>query len=281
MASKKSATKILHGARLVLAFIAMMQFTFFQPLVASASPKKTGDGQTVTPIKHVIIIIGENRTFDHIFATYVPKPGETVNNLLSEGIINADGSKGPNYALAQQYSADITGSPVFELSPTSGKTLYSPLPAPLNGGPTNVCADNGICNFGDARSSEDGLSMTPINYYQFLLTGGTGLTGKVPDTRITGVSASAPYSTLLPGPFQITNFTSFPYDSYANSPVHRFYQMWQQEDCNASYATPGNPSGCKADFFTWNEVTVGSNNNGKPQPSHLQHGLCTWLCYHR
>src|SRR5262249_37080523 len=25
---------------------------------------------TATPIKHVILIIGENRTFDHVFATY-------------------------------------------------------------------------------------------------------------------------------------------------------------------------------------------------------------------
>src|ERR1700751_3443741 len=133
MASKRSAAKILRGTRLVLAFIAMTQFTFFQPLVASASPKKTGDTQTVTPIKHVIIIVGENRSFNHLFATYVPKPGESVNNLLSEGIINADGSKGPSFASAQQFSADITGSAVFQLSPTTGKTLYSPLPAPLNG----------------------------------------------------------------------------------------------------------------------------------------------------
>ncbi len=29
-------------------------------------------GLTATPIKHVIIIIGENRSFDHVFATYVP-----------------------------------------------------------------------------------------------------------------------------------------------------------------------------------------------------------------
>ncbi len=26
--------------------------------------------KTASPIKHVIIIVGENRTFDHIFATY-------------------------------------------------------------------------------------------------------------------------------------------------------------------------------------------------------------------
>jgi phospholipase C len=243
-----------------------MQFSLFGPLTESA---KADEHATRTPIKHVIIIVGENRTFDHLFATYKPKAGETVNNLLSEGIITESGAPGPNYALAHQYSANVTGHPLFELSPATGKTLYPVLPAPLNGGPTNVCMDNGICNLGDASSSEDGLSRHPIDYDQFLLTGGTGLTGKVPDTRIHGVHGSAPYSSLLPGPFQFTNSTSFPDDSYANSPVHRFYQMWQQFDCNAGYATKRNPSGCKADFFTWTEVTVGSNVNGKPQPTNF------------
>ncbi len=46
-----------------------------------------GDSHTATPIKHVIVIVGENRSFDHLFATYIPKPGQTVNNLLSEGIV--------------------------------------------------------------------------------------------------------------------------------------------------------------------------------------------------
>ena len=237
------------------------------PMTAQPAPTGLQQRSTRTPIKHVIVIVGENRSFDYLFATYQPKPGSTVNNLLSEGIINADGSPGPNYSLAQQYSADITGSPVYELSPTTGKAPYSPLPPPLNGGPTNVCTDNGMCNMGDARSSEDGLSMQPINYYQFLLTGGTGLTGQVPDSRVTGVTSTPPYSALPGGPFQYTNTATFPYDSYANSPVHRFYQMWQQEDCNASYATATNPSGCLHDYFTWTEVTVGSSNNGKLQPS--------------
>ena len=35
------------------------------------------------------MIIGENRTFDHVFATYQPPVGQTVDNLLSKGIINA------------------------------------------------------------------------------------------------------------------------------------------------------------------------------------------------
>src|SRR5271167_4421079 len=49
---------------------------------------------TRTPIKHLIIVIPENRSFDNVFATYTPPPGQTVWNLLSRGIIKADGSPG-------------------------------------------------------------------------------------------------------------------------------------------------------------------------------------------
>ena len=252
--------------------ISLVSIVLFQLSLGGllAVPARADDGQrqTLTPIKHVIIIVGENRTFDHLFATYKPKEGQSVENLLSEGIINEDGAPGPHYSIAHQFSADVTGSSVYQLSPRH-KSLYSKLPAPLNGGPTSACADNGICSLGDATSSENGLPDSPVNYYEFLTTGGTGLTGKVPDTRITGVHGSAPYSTLLSGPFQLTNGNALRWDSYAASPVHRFYQMWQQEDCNAKQATPRNPSGCKADLFTWTEVTVGSNVNGLAQPSNF------------
>jgi phospholipase C len=275
-ALKNSAGDFLQTARAAIALVALMM-NFFSPLAQSAQAENnraktpTKDAAalltTASPIKHVIVVVGENRTFDHIFATYQPINGNTVNNLFSEGIVKADGSPGLNYAKAQQFSADVSGSTTFQLSPTTGKTPYLVLPPPLNGGPTDVCADNGICSLGEAYNSEKGLSLGPINYYQYMLTGGTGLTGHVPDSRITGVSSSSPYSTLPGGPFQYTNTTTFPYDSYAASPVHRFYQMFQQMDCNASYGTTTNPDGCLNDYFVWTEVTVGSNNNGKTQPS--------------
>jgi len=264
---KRMCAQSLRYLRISLVSIVLFQLSFGGLL---AVPARADDDhrQTETPIKHVIIIVGENRTFDHLFATYKPKDGQSVDNLLSKGIINEDGTPGPHYARAHQFSADITGSATFQLSPKK-KALYSFLPAPLNGGPTDVCKNNGICSLGDATSSEDGLSDSPVDYYDFLTTGGTGLTGKVPDTRINGVHGSAPYSTLPPGPFQLSNSTTFTWDSYAASPVHRFYQMWQQEDCNADHATRRNPSGCKADLFTWTEVTVGSNVNGAAQPANF------------
>jgi phospholipase C len=205
--------------------------------------------RTKTPIQHVIVIIGENRTFDHIFATYKPKRGESVSNLLSKGIVKEDGTPGPNFSLASQSSATDSSSDGFRLSP-SDNTPYPTLPPVLAGGGPPPFPD-----VASAKSIENGL---PDDYYVFLTTGATGLTHGAVDTRI-------PNAASLPnGPFQLTSATH-PYDVYDNSPVHRFYQMWQQSDCSAANATKKNPSGCKADLFPWVETTVGAGTNGLAQ----------------
>src|SRR5262245_35821798 len=59
---------------------------------------------TVTPIEHLIVIIGENRSFDHTFATLKPRHGQSVDNLLSKGIVKADGTPGANFALGAQFT---------------------------------------------------------------------------------------------------------------------------------------------------------------------------------
>ena len=88
------------------------------------------DSATHTPIQHVIIIIGENWSFDSVFATYQPKAGQTVWNLLSEGIVKPDGTPGANYSKARQSNAaDLS---TFELAPP--KTPYVTLPAVHDGG---------------------------------------------------------------------------------------------------------------------------------------------------
>jgi phospholipase C len=199
---------------------------------------------TKTPIKHVIVIIGENRTFDHIYATYKPKAGESIDNLLSKQIIREDGSPGKNFAVGWQFSAEDTAADKYQISPQE-KALYPTLPPPLTGGPSDVCKDNGICTLAQAQASENGLAP---DYYQYLLTGGTGQASHVADQRIQNVDH------LPPGPFQLTSST-MPYDSYAASPVHRFYQMWQQLDCTRS-------RGCQADLFPWVEQTIGAGTNG-------------------
>lgn len=215
-------------------------------------PDKDDGASTKTPIKHVIVILGENRTFDHIFATYKPVHGETVDNLLNKGIIDANGAPGPNFSLARQFSASDTSSEQYQSSPMD-KSLYPQLPTPLAGGPATPF----VSSLAVAEAVETGLPNT--QYYTYLTTGGTGLTSGTPDTRIPNVS------TLMSGPFQLT--PGVPYDAYAASPVHRFYQMWQQLDCNINYSDTWNPSGCKADLFPWVETTIGAGSNGQPQPT--------------
>jgi phospholipase C len=145
------------------------------------------------------------------------------------------------------------------LSPTTTSSFSgSVLPAPLNGGPTDSYVKEDSLDL--AVQSEKDL---PPDYYGYLVTGGTGLSGKVPDTRISNVNA------LPPGPFQLTNGDTFTYNSYAASPVHRFYQMWQQLDCSVAHATDTNPSGCDAALFPWVETTVGAGANGLKQPANF------------
>ena len=100
------------------------------PLPAAAQSPKTA-----TPIQHVIVIIGENRTFDHVFATYKPVAGQTVSNLLYKGIVNADGTPGPNFALARQSQATDSKPSKYLLNPPDSVT-YNVLPPVLAGGYT-------------------------------------------------------------------------------------------------------------------------------------------------
>src|SRR5271163_1171317 len=232
MTAKHLASTAMYAVRTGLISTAMFQLAIGSAFAAGQTDTGSHDADTTTPIKHVIVIIGENRTFDHIFATYVPAKGQTVNNLLSEGIVKADGTPGPNFPVAEQKAAYDVAPDAFMLSPSVTTSFDGDvLPAPLVGGPTDSYVKDDSLTL--ARQSENGL---PADYYAYLVTGGTGLTSKTPDTRITNVNS------LPPGPCQLTNGDTFTYNSYSASPVHRFYQMWQQLDCDATRSTNKNPS---------------------------------------
>jgi phospholipase C len=77
--------------------------------------------KTAAPIKHVIVLIGENRTFDHVFATYEPREGQTVSDLLAKGIIHADGRPGPNFDRSRQFTVNMP-------LPASGRSRAQPHP---------------------------------------------------------------------------------------------------------------------------------------------------------
>jgi phospholipase C len=257
MRLKTLSARVRDGVRIALGSLALVQLSIGTSLAAVAAPD-TRTNRTASPIKHVIVIIGENRSFDHVFATYVPKHGESVWNLLSEGIVKADGSPGPNFARGAQHAAADPGGDAFLLSPPKATFPNGVLPAPLVGGPKDSYISEDSLKL--AQQSENGL---PADYYGFLVTGGTGQTSHTPDERISNVNA------LPPGPFQLTNGDTFTYNSYAASPVHRFYQMWQQLDCSLAHASAKIPSGCDASLFSWVEVTVGAGANGVLQPANF------------
>jgi phospholipase C len=262
MSLKRFAANSMHCLRIGLTSLALFQFSLGGPLAGTAQAQSDNDNKTTSPIKHVIIIIGENRSYDHVFATYVPKAGQTTFNLLSEGIVKADGTPGPNFEKAHQRAAvdlgEKRGGDPFLMSPPKLDFGGDVLPAPLVGGAKDSYIPNDSISL--AEASENGL---PADYYQFLVSGGTGLTSDTPDTRITNVND------LPAGPFQLTNKKLFDYNAYAASPVHRFYQMWQQLDCSREHITEENGSGCNARLFSWVEVTVGAGTNGLAQPANF------------
>jgi phospholipase C len=211
----------------------------------AADPDNAADKiKTASPIKHVLIIVGENRSFDHVFATFKPKPaGESVSNLLSSKIINADGSPGPKFSLAHQFKivSPPNGGKFFISADLKDKMLYAFLPPPDVAGTPAVSALSFILSPPFFPPGDPGLPPQS----QFLFgTGGTGLSFTLgPDTRITNVN------TLPPGPFQLTGPT-MPYDAFTSDTIHQFFQMYQQMDCaiDKEHVSRGNPSGCLHDL---------------------------------
>jgi phospholipase C len=246
------------GMTAALSLLGMALIQAQQSPAAAPGPRDavgSRDKDTASPIKHVIVIIGENRSFDHVYATYTPRPGQHLANLLSRGIVNADGTPGRNHASSAQRAATDTRR--YAISPAKAYA-YPNIPPPGTHDAPSAPSDTRPAPFATlaaARAAEHDLAE---DYYPFLVTGATGLPANVIDTRI------ANFEHLGPGVFQLT--PAVRYDDYAASPVHRFYQMWQQTDCNVEHASAGNPSGCRSDLFAWVEVSVGTGSNGKPQP---------------
>jgi phospholipase C len=158
------------------------------PATAVASAVKLAEGPTTTPIQHVIVIIGENQSFDGLFGGYVPTAGQTVRNLLSEGIIKADGTPGANFSVAAQSKA--TAQTEYTIDPARAGT-YATLPQPKSIG-----------------------EMDPVTF---------ATAGGLPDNRFPATLPNGPFQITRYVPYS-TNSAAV----VTGDPVHRFFQMWQQ-----------------------------------------------------
>jgi acid phosphatase len=170
-----------------------------------------------TPIENLIVIVGENQTFDGLFATYIPKPGATVRNLLSAGIIDGDGNPGPRFAQALQRKA--VPQAVFMLNPPRAEA-YGTLPPPRLIGVQDQ-------NFHDVANGVD-----------------TRFPGSLPDGPFQ-ITRYVPYPKENVTPTLESATTAL--SAATGDPVHRFFQMWQQ--------TGGDNS--KPDLYAWVAITTG------------------------
>src|SRR5215470_12180839 len=228
------------------AFVAVAIASLGLGIAGSASSADPGAATarptTASPIEHVIIVIGENQSFDHLYGTHVPPSGDSISNLLVKGIVRPDGSPGAHFAKAQQFTMSSQTSYFISVA-RKNKTRYTTLPAPtLNGAPNNPSPTSPPFTLPADLLAVIEPSLEPGNLF-LLTTGATGATGTTgPDPRIVN-------GTTLPnGPFQLTG-PKLPYDSYVGDTTHRFYQMWQQSDCSIRNARGDNPSGCLNDLY--------------------------------
>src|SRR5262249_17807221 len=152
-----------------------------------------------------------NHTFDNVFATYQPPKGQTVKNLLSEGIVTASGGPGPNVAVALQKTASDTAADGYKVSPTRTGP-YQTLPQP---------------NTTYVSKAWDGQS------------------GNTPDSRFPSNLPNAPYQITKYVPYfdahgAYNQFGTCEFiGAFVGDPLHRFYQMYQEVAAGAN------------DLWTW------------------------------
>lgn len=167
---------------------------------------------TATPIKHLIVVMGENHSFDNVFGTYRPRRGEHVLNLLSQGIVTRSGRPGPRASLAvQKRAVDRT---TYSIDPRE-RGRYGTLPRP------NTTYVPGACDAGQAQNA--------------------------PDRRFPSDLPNAPYQITRFVPYLDHHGGNHGCEigAYVGDPVHRFYQMWQQvhEGSNDLWTWVGNTAG--------------------------------------
>jgi acid phosphatase len=115
-------TSLQNAAKIFLGVSLLVWMTSSVARAADGTPHTP-----VTPIRHLIVIVGENHSFDNLFGAYQPVGAQTVSNLLSRGIINADGTPGPHFVEAQQWQASVTDK--YSITPQRTRP-FATLPQP-------------------------------------------------------------------------------------------------------------------------------------------------------
>ena len=268
MSFKHVASNSLHCLRIGLATLAMFQFTVGASL-ASAAPtpapaqEASAAPATASPIKHVIVIIGENRSFDHVFATYVPK-GKPENLELALGR-NRQLGRHPRTELPHRAAdrATVNGDQVFAivflLSPPKTefprRPYFPPRSSEVRRTPTSKAT---ACRWRSHRKTDAAHRLLSVSDFRrhgldFAHSGHSHHQRQFASGRAVSVDQRQHSSPTTPTPpARFTASTRCGSSSIAP----------RQRHCD-------NPSGCDANLFSWVEVTVGAGTNGLAQPANF------------
>jgi phospholipase C len=169
-----------------------------------------------------------------------------------------------------QYQAFAYSNKGYQLAPP--KSPYTTLPPALAGGGAGSMGSPVVCvdidssftgtecvtppNLVIARQFENGLAN---DYYQYLLTGGTGQPGGQPDKRITYNGQDA--STLPSGPYQLTSNTLCGEPGAPLLPDVSAARLLCRRIQRAQWL------GLPVRSVSWVEVTVAAGSNGAARPT--------------
>lgn len=159
--------------------------------VASASPQDAL--QTATPIKHLVVIFGENVSFDHYFATYpnVPPPNgepqptvaantqKDINTLQNAGLL---GAANPNAAGTSPNVANATVNGVATAPPNigTGTPLVAANSQPFRLDRTQANTKSQNHSYGPEQLADDGGKMDAFPLFTSagsVIAGSTGAFG--------------------------------------------------------------------------------------------------------
>ena len=232
----------------------------------SFSPRRLSEAALGSPTKSPgppearnRLIIGENRTFDHLFATYKAKSGQfPVDNLPSlEGNRQAGRIAGPQFLLdvSSEVGRRRSAEPLRD-EPRDRRCSTRTLPPPLSGGPATA-----------RRSRPWPTRWPPRTAWPPATTSSSRRAA--PGSR-PGRSTRASRTPREPAAGALFDHRS--HDDRRRRLRGRARYTASTRCGSRSIAAPRrrtvlNPSGCREDLFPWVEVTVGAGTNGLAQPA--------------
>ncbi len=170
--------------------LSMLMSLATDPALAAAPPTPT------TPIQHVVVIFGENISFDHYFGTYptAQNPPGQPRFTAAPGTPTVNGTPGTSNYVNGLTTSLLTNNP--NLNNTTGNGAGAANPFRLNRSQAHTQSMSH--SYGPEQASFDGLS-TPYPYAMDLFPAKTGAAGGAPSFPLVAVPPAVGTKGLVMG----------------------------------------------------------------------------------